>query len=171
MRSLCFLIPTIFIILASPVRAQEKEGEGYHRHHVGALFGGSHNTEKNGFTVGGDYEFRWSRPVGLMVTGEYVAGAFREDLWAVTAAIHPWKGLKLQAGPGFEQEFPARRAAEAESAEEHGKRVRGLFRFGAGYEFEVNERMTIGPDFAFDILKGERVFVYGIVVGFGFHRH
>lgn len=151
--------------------AEEHSAEEYHRHHVAALVLGSHSGEKNGFTVGGDYEFRFARPIGVTVTGEYVGGGFREDLVAFTATVHPWKGLKLQAGPGFDHELRRHEteAAEGESAA-HQKVNRALFRVGGGYDIEVGKNMTIGPDFAYDILKGERVVVYGVTIGFGFGR-
>lgn len=74
--------------------------------------------------------------------------------------------MKLQAGPGFDHEL---RRHESELAEEiHLRTNRGLFRVGAGYDFAIGKGLTIGPDFAYDILKGERVVVYGITIGFGF---
>ena len=102
------------------------------------------------------------------MTGEFVGGGFREDLWAFTANLHPWKGLKLQAGGGFEQELNSHSAEVRTSETEHEKSVRGLFRVGVGYEIELGKHWTIGPDFAFDMLKGEHVFVYGVTIGFGF---
>jgi hypothetical protein len=158
------------LLLPFAALAEEHHGAEYHRHHIAALVSGSHAEGKNGLTLGGDYEFRFSRYVGVMATAEYVGGGFREDLFAFTASFHPWKQLKIQAGPGFERELKHEEAAThstgEESVPESGRR--GLFRFGAGYDFEINKHMTIGPDFAFDILKGEKVFVYGITIGFGF---
>ena len=101
-----------------------------------------------------------------MATGEYVGGGFREDLFAFTAVAHPWHGLKFPAGPGFEHELKHHETTEGEAV--HHEATRKLLRLGAGYDFEVGKHMTIGPDFAFDLLKGEKVFVYGITIGFGF---
>lgn len=162
---------TLLALLALAVPAavaEEHAAEHYHRHHFAALLSGSHSGVKNGFTIGGDYEFRFARSLGFTVTGEYVAGDFREDLVAFTATVHPWKGLKLQAGPGFDHELRRHEAEHVEEAQVHHKVNRALFRVGAGYDFELGKHMSIGPDFAYDILKGERVFVYGITIGFGF---
>lgn len=119
-------------------------------------------------TVGGDYEFRFVRQFGVMATGEYVGGGFREDLFAFTGVVHPKKGLKLQAGPGFERELNRHEPAGAESEAVHHEATRALFRIGGGYDIEVGKHMTIGPDIAVDFLKGEKVFVYGVTIGFGF---
>ncbi|MCS7042796.1 MAG: hypothetical protein NZR01_08390 [Bryobacteraceae bacterium] len=161
------------LILALPISAQQ-EGSGneqtHHRHHVAFLGGGSHNTKKDGDTFGADYEYRFANRVGLLTTYEHVGGDFREDLVAFTAAWHPWKGLRLVAGPGFDREPREMEAGHEHAAAEAGKRFRGLFRVGGGYDFHLPHGFTIGPDFAMDILRGEKVFVYGINIGFGFGR-
>lgn len=172
MKILSSAILTLLVLPIPAVFAEEHSAEEYHRHHIAALVSGSDSGEKNGFTIGGDYEFRFARPIGVTVTGEYVGGSFREDLVAFTATAHPWRGLKLQAGPGFDHELRRHETESAEGEEvAHHKVNRALFRVGAGYDIEVGKNMTIGPDFAYDILKGEKVFVYGITIGFGFgHR-
>jgi hypothetical protein len=156
-----------------PAFAQQEGTElekGHHRHHVAFLAGGSHNTKKDGDTFGVDYEYRFVNRFGLLTTYEHVGGDFREDLMAFTASWHPWKGLRLVAGPGFDRE-----PRESEALHEHapvigGKRTRGLFRLGGGYDIQLPHGFTIGPDLAVDILKGEKVFVYGVNIGFGFGR-
>lgn len=162
-------VPLALLALAVPAAlAEEHAAEHYHRHHFAALISGSHSGEKNGFTIGGDYEFRFARLLGVTATGEYVGGSFREDLVAVTATVHPWKGLKLQAGPGFDHELRRHEPEHGVAEPVHHKVNRALFRVGAGYDFEISKHVSVGPDFAYDILKGERVFVYGIMIGFGF---
>lgn len=159
----------LLLLLAWPACAQREESSEYHRHHLALLLGGSHNTEKNGSTAGGDYEFRFTRAFGVIATGEYVGGGFREDVFAFTPAVHPWRGLKLLAGAGFDRELARHDAARA-GEDAHDKNVRALFRFGGGYDFHLGRGFTAGPDFAIDFLKGEKVLVYGINIGFGFQR-
>ena len=171
MKILCVASLAFVTLTISTALAEEHAAEHYHRHHFAALISGSHSGEKNGFTIGGDYEFRFARPLGFTVTGEYVGGSFREELVAFTATAHPWKGLKLQAGPGFDHELRRHEAGHAEGVVVHHKVNRALFRVGAGYDIEVGKHLSLGPDFAYDILKGERVFVYGITIGFGFGEH
>lgn len=165
-HSLTLVLAASLALTGSAVLAEEGHASNeFHRHHFGGLLAGSHNTEKNGLTVGGDYEFRFVKQFGVMATGEYVGGGFREDLFAFTGVVHPWKGLKLQAGPGFEREL---KKHETAGEPVHGEATRALFRVGGGYDIEVGKHMTIGPDIAVDFLKGEKVFVYGITIGFGF---
>lgn len=165
---------------ACPMRAQHgghnsRETEEIHRHHFAVLAGGSHNTKKDGSTIGADYEYRFNHPLGVLASFEYVGGDFREDLFAFTAAWHPWKGLRLIAGPGFDRELKrpeeTLHAENAHSAAaEHHSRYRALFRTGAAWEFHWKEHVTFGPEIAVDVLKGEKVFVYGINIGWGFGR-
>lgn len=166
-------LPAVLLLLAgTPLLAQHeaRETEEIHKHHVAVLAGGSHNPEKDGATVGADYEYRFHRRLGALASFEYVGGDFREDLFAFTAAWHPWKGLRLIAGPGFDREPKSHgEPAHAEPAEAH-RNVRGLFRTGASYEFHIKEHFTVGPEIAVDSLKGEKVFVYGINFGWGFGR-
>ncbi len=159
------------LLLAVPLPAQHEAREHEeHRHHVAVLAGGSHNTKKDGSTVGGDYEYRFHHRFGALASVEYVGGDFREDVFAFTAAWHPWKGLRLIAGPGFDREFRQHEeAGHGETAEKHG-RYRALLRTGAAYEFHIWQHFTIGPEIAVDVLKGEKVFVYGINFGWGFGR-
>lgn len=160
-------------LIALPALAQHEaygNGEAHHRHHFAFLAGGSHNTHKDGDTFGADYEYRFAHRVGLLTTYEHVGGDFREDLMAFTAAWHPWKGLRLTAGPGFDREPQESLEAHGSEPHEGHKRTRGLFRVGGGYDFHLPRGFTIGPDLAVDILKGEKVFVYGINIGFGFGR-
>ncbi|MBI4890744.1 MAG: hypothetical protein HY821_08985 [Acidobacteria bacterium] len=163
-----FSAAALLVPAVSAQEQKEKEAEEYHRHHFGILMAGSHNTEKNGFTPGADYEFRFLRHLGVMATYEHVGGGFREDLLALTAAVHPWKGLELQIGPGWERETGKHEATAQEGSSTESGGRRALLRLGVGYDWEIGKHMTIGPDFAFDFLHGEKVFVYGVTIGFGF---
>jgi hypothetical protein len=167
------ILPAALCLLGSvPAQAQHenRESEEIHRHHFAVLAGGSHNTKKDGGTIGADYEYRFRQRLGALASFEYVSGDFREDVYAFTAAWHPWKGLRLIAGPGFDRELKRQEeSGHAEVAEHHGQ-YRALFRTGASWEFHVKEHFTIGPEIAVDVLKGEKVFVYGINFGWGFGR-
>lgn len=169
----CFSLLPAAVLAACPLAAQHgehgnRETEEIHRHHFAVLAGASHNTMKDGGTIGADYEYRFHHRLGALASFEYVGGDFREDVYAFTAAWHPWKGLRLIAGPGFDRELKRKEEiAHLAEAEHHGK-YRGLFRTGASWEFHWRDHVTFGPEIAVDILKGEKVFVYGINVGWGF---
>lgn len=159
------------IILPATLFAGEKGGkteeDGYFRHHVSAFLGGSHTAEKDGGTLGAGYEFRFNRYIGAGAVYEHVGQNFRENLAVFSGMVHPWKGLMISAGGGYE------RAPETEEHRESSPEVvqgHGLFRLGAGYEWEIKERFTIGPEIAFDWAGSERVFVYGISIGWGMRR-
>jgi len=167
--------PLIAVLAACPLAAQHEghgkaEAEEIHRHHFAVLAGGSHNTEKDGGTIGADYEYRFHRRLGALASFEYVGGDFREDVYVFTAAWHPWKGLRLIAGPGFDRELKRKEETEHLAEAEHHSKYRALFWTGAAWEFHVNEHWTVGPEIAVDVLKGEKVFVYGINIGWGFGR-
>lgn len=167
------ILSFLALLIVMPASAQHESAggdEAHHRHHVAFLAGGSHNTKKDGDTFGADYEYRFARRFGVLTTYEHVGGDFREDLMAFTAAWHPWKGLRLAAGPGFDREPRESEHPHEHAAATDGKHARGLFRVGGGYDFHLPHGFTIGPDLAVDILKGEKVFVYGVNIGFGFGR-
>lgn len=166
--TLALLLPALALPLAAQHESQENGEE--HRHHVAMLAGASHNTKKDGSTIGADYEYRFLHRLGLLASFEYVGGDFREDLFAFAAAWHPWKGLRLIAGPGFDRELRGKGEGEHTPAAESHSKYRSLFRTGAAYEFHIRDHLTIGPEIAVDVLKGEKVFVYGINVGWGFGR-
>ena len=105
----------VAMLISSVAGAQESAGEAepLPRFHAAGLVGESHNGELNGFTFGGDIEFRFSRLFGIGFTGEHVDQPFRENVWFVPLLIHPavghnTAGLKLTVAPGFER---AREAA------------------------------------------------------------
>ena len=144
---------------AASVRAQEA-GE-FHRFHAAVLFGDTHGTEENGFTFGGDIEFRPLRLVGLGLTGEHVNEPFRENVWVLGVNVHPARGLRLTVGPGFERATHT----EAGHHEHHA-----LLRVGAAYEIPLTHGWTLDPDVALDFVAGERVAVYAVAIGKEFGR-
>lgn len=146
------------IVLAAPrAAAAQDEAVEFHRFHAAILVGDTHGPEQNGFTFGGDVEFRPRRRFGVGLTGEHVSQPFRENIWVVAALVHPARGVKLTIGPGFERE-----AAEdpAHRIEQHP-----LLRVGAGYEFALPHGWTVDPDVAVDFVDGHRVAVYAVAIG------
>lgn len=170
MRPILFFLALIITFPALAQHGNVPGEEAHHRHHIAFLAGGSHNTKKDGDTFGADYEYRFTHRLGVLTTYEHVGGDFREDLMAFTAAWHPWKGLRLVAGPGFDREPRESEGLHEHAPAETSKRTRGLFRVGGGYDIHLPHGFTIGPDLAVDILRGEKVFVYGVNIGFGFGR-
>jgi hypothetical protein len=50
-------------------------------------------------------------------------------------------------------------------AGEEQDEILGLVRFGFGYELEVLPRQTVTPEIAMDVVDGEKLFVFGVTIG------
>ena len=148
------------VACAVPVTAQEPSGE-FHRFHIAVLVGDTHASEANGFTFGGDVEFRPRRLVGVALTGEHVNEPFRENVWVFGVNVHPARGLRLTIGPGFER---------VSHADEGHHEQHALLRIGAAYEIPLKHGWSIDPDVALDFVDGERVVVYAVAIGKEFGR-
>ena len=141
----------------------------HHRHHAGIFFGGNHYESENGFTVGGDYEYRLHRYVGIGAGGEYVAGDFREGVLVFPVYFHPAGDLRIFAGPGLEHRF----AREGEEGEAHGEEEMPerennfLFRLGVTYDIFI-KKFAVSPGVSVDFVDGKQVLVYGVTFGIGF---
>ena len=72
---------------------------------------------------------------------------------ATPLTLHPWRGLRLIAGPGVE----VRRDEPAEF----------LFRFGVGYLFHVGQ-FSVGPEFNVDVVEAHPTFVASLAFGYAF---
>ncbi len=145
------------LLLSTGAYAQEHEAAEFHQIHAAVLVGDSHSPHQNGFTFGGDVEFRLVRRLGLGITGEHVNQPFRENVWVFPAVVHPVAGLKLTVGPGIERVFD-------EHAPHHTEQ-HALLRLGASYDIPVRRGWTIDPDVAVDFVDGETVVVYVVALG------
>ncbi len=138
----------------------------FHTHHLGAFIGGSRLKAQNGFTVGGEYEYRLHKLLGLGFEAEYAGGDLRETVAVFPVFFHPGAGLKLAAGPGFERAPEEMGEAELQSAGR--KETNFLFRVSILYDFPAGERFTISPSLSLDFVNGRQVWVYGVSLGVGF---
>jgi len=147
-------------------------GHHWHEHHAGLLLAGSSQKNETGFTIGGDYEYRFSKYVGIGAEVEHAFGDLKETVAAFPVFFHPGAGLRLGTGPGFERfsgELPS--AASDDSHEEgtqHDTDTHFLWRMQILYDFPVSERFTITPNLALDFQSGREVWVYGVTLGMGF---
>ncbi len=138
----------------------------YHTHHLGLFLGGSRLQDRNGFTVGGEYEYRVHRLLGLGFEAEYAGGGLRETVAVFPVFFHPGAGLKLAAGPGFER--AKEEVAEPEPRTREETATNFLFRVTVLYDFPVKERFTVTPNVSLDFVNGRQIWVYGISFGVGF---
>ena len=141
----------------APLESHADSSGEDHRHHVGLFIGGTtrfeHAHEEHGAAVGLEYEYRFAHHFGIGGLWEYsVIEGGRDTVLAVPLSWHPWRELKLAAGPGIE-------------LSSHDPEF--VFRVAAGYDFKIG-RVTIAPEVAGDFTREAQTLVYGLTVGFGF---
>jgi hypothetical protein len=146
------------LLLAQSAAASEGESLEFHRHHVGVFLGGGSRPQPtgdtlNGFAGGVDYEYRFSRWVGVGGLVEAASGDLRDAVVAGVVFAHPWKGLLFGVGLG---------------AEISSHSTEFVARLGAAYQFPIGERFTIAPTFDVDLVHGKPTYIYGITFGVGF---
>ncbi len=145
------------LLLAWPATASEVDhaGHDFHRHHL-AVFGGGTYHEKHsehGGALALEYEFRFHRYVGIGALYEWNFGIEDDpSVFAIPVVVHPWRGLKLMVGPGWE--FSRERDP--------------LLRFGLGWDFHVGENLVLTPLVSNDWVAGHHNTNYGLAVGWGF---
>ncbi len=143
------------VLAIAPASAQwDVEFHEDRRHHVSLVVAGTSipTEDETAFTLGGDYEYRVNRLIGLGFVAEH---AF-EDVGATTllavADIHVWRGLAIQAGPGIE-------IIDGDAV--------AAGRIGALYEFELGGGATLAPQLHYDISEEDGV-VFGVAFGRAF---
>jgi hypothetical protein len=139
-------------VLAAEEEREEHKESHYHRNHVGLFLGNTHEEHEDDFTVGLDYEYRFSQYIGIGVLLEFVGEPFREGVGLVPLFIHPYKGFRFIAGAGVKPKKDEEKF---------------LWRLGVGYRFPIGN-WTIAPEFNVDFSEGETAEVYGVSFGYGF---
>jgi hypothetical protein len=157
--TVCVVSCLLLIALVSgPALSEESEHghpEGVHENtnDVALFLGNTQHHDENGFSVGLDYEHRLNPIAGVGGLVEYSAGDF--DSWIIAASlfVHPYKGFRLILAPGFENKDCC---------------TNFLFRTGIAYQFEIDNKWSISPEYDIDFVHGEAAHVYGISFGIGF---
>jgi hypothetical protein len=145
------LITPLQVLAAEEEHAEHTQSH-YHRHHLGLLLGNTHEEGLDEFTIGLDYEYRFSQYIGIGSLLEYVGEDIREWVGLVPVFIHPHKGFRFIVAPGIKHK-------KAEN--------KFLWRLGIGYRFPIGN-WTIAPEFNVDFTEGRVVEVYGVSFGYGF---
>ena len=161
MRRLAAIALLAVALAPTATMAAEDEHHGYHPHHVGLFFGGGVETKRDnqekdkGLVVGLLYEYRLNERWGIEGVFETLGGdTIREITVAVPVVLHPHKGWRLFAGPGYE--FTE-------------KKDKWLFRLGAGYEFHLSGNWTLAPELISDFVDGGAIiWLAGVSIGYGF---
>ncbi len=87
-----FLLAMPLQALAAEERHEEHKESHYHRHHIGLFLGNIHEEGEDIFSVGLDYEYRFSQYMGIGVLGEYTGKDYREGLSLFLCSYTPIKG-------------------------------------------------------------------------------
>ena len=106
----------------------------------------------NVFSLGLDYEYKFSEVFGIGDLLDYAGGDVRTAVVGVPIFAHPIGGLVVLLAPGVEIQDDGDNEA--------------LVRLGAGWEFELGERFVVAPVFNVDFVDGDKVYVYGVEFGY-----
>ncbi len=147
-----FVLTMPLQVMGAEEEHDEDKWSHYHRNHLGLMLGNTHEQGEDEFTIGLDYEYRFSQYVGIGVLLEYVGEDAREGVGMVPLFIHPYKGFRFLAAAGVKPK-----------ADE----TKFIWRLGIGYRFPIGN-WTIAPEFNLDFTEGRTVEVYGVSFGYGF---
>ncbi len=174
MKNKIFLLAIITLVVllnSSILYSQQHEEQSNHvadahinKNHI-ALFNGATTVFEHditSYTVGVEYEYRFTKTMGLGLLAEYITPEIDEFVLGITFFIHPFKGLKLMAAPilVYGEESKEEDILESE------KEARFFGRIGIGYEIHVHY-FTLNPIIDFDFGKTEAM-GYGVGIGYGF---
>jgi hypothetical protein len=157
-----FIAGLIAVLLqpGSAFAAGDDVGEHAIPHHWVAASAGyalerKRDKDKEAGVVGVEYGYRFAEHWGIGAVVEWVSSDTARDVAvAVPVSFHPHAGWRLFVGPGVE------------FAEEHND---WMLRAGVGYEFELSDRWTLAPEFAYDIIEsGKRTYIFGLALGRSF---
>lgn len=166
--TICILV---FIILNNSYSfAQEHHEDSHHnsnnhnhKNHLALFAGATSNLEHShtAFTLGIDYEYRFSEKLGAGLLAEYIFEDHTEILLGVSIVWHPVSNLKILAAPLV--------ALTVLDLIPDGTKLHSEFGFraGAGYDFHIKNH-SIGPTVNLDFIDGNTALVYGLNFGFGF---
>jgi len=120
----------------------------------------AHHHDQTDFTIGGEYEYRFSEHFGFGAVIEHSPEAHEDDgVTVVLGALHyhpfnhheDFGGLRLTVGAG------------AEFVHDHGEEH--LYRLlGVAYDLEITDRLALAPTFNIDFVQNREIFVFGLVM-------
>ena len=176
MKPISLLIAILCVLFLSPgIQAKEPSdvshgstGESHavhqthhlHHNHLALFTGATTNFEHDStdFTLGIDYEYRFSEMFGVGLFGEIVFAEHEETLIGVPFFIHMKNSpLKIVLAPGI---------IKGEDHHHH-KYEKFLFRGGLGYDIHLGS-CSITPTVNADLVDGHVSLAYGIAFGVGF---
>jgi hypothetical protein len=142
-------------IAAFAIFAPATSGAQEDRHALSLFIGGATSTEddgSSGFTLGGEYEFRFYSRLGVGALVELATGDVRDVVVLAPITLHPFGGLAVKAAPGAEITD-----GDTEFA----------FRLGIRYDIPAGP-LSVAPEFNADLVRGDWTYVYGLSFGVAF---
>jgi len=135
---------------------------------LGATDEHGHDTE---FTLGVDYKRRVADRVAVGGFLDHAGGELRNSLVGALVFWWPWRTLALYAGPAMEF-HDGRNQDGAGGDDGHGEGGDSnenyfVVRVGAGWDFHIGEHYGIIPTVILDLVEGEKVWVYGLAISYG----
>ncbi len=162
------VLAALTLALPARIEAEEQEHheptgeEHFHKNHVAVFVGSTEAEEHHGektdpdFTVGFDYERRFSKLFGAGAMLDFVVEGRREYLVGPLFILHPGMGAKLFAAPCYQ------------SVREGGE-VNFVFRSGFGWDFFFGKgKYSVFPSVYYDFAEGQDFLVIGVGFGMGF---
>jgi len=155
----CIGLSAALLMLAAFAPASVSAGEKIPHSHIAVSAGWALERKKEkdeeAFTLGIDYEYRATELWGFGGTAEWLGDDVVRNFTVVgLVSLHPAGGLRVFTGPGIE--FT-------------DKKDKAMLRLGVGYEFHLNERWSLAPEFFGDFIEnGERTYVGAIALGYSF---
>jgi hypothetical protein len=144
--------PPISAPSAQDAEHAHTDGHGAGRQSAIVFVGGSEEIgDRDGFTLGLEYEVRLSPGLGVGVFAEGVSGLNRSMALGGQLYWHAVAGLVLTAGPGVDR-----------SHDEWG----AMWRLGVLYEFPLGDGVFLAPALAYDFTEHDDIVVYGLSVGY-----
>jgi hypothetical protein len=181
----CLLAPTTWA-QEHVEHSSEAHEEHFHRNELALILASTYEAEesKNVFTIGGEYERRFTPRFGVAVTVE-ILDSIDARVLVFPVTIRVVRDLKVVVGPGWERlsrrhsseededphADPHEESHESEPAESGAENL-FLFRFGVHYGFEFGGRYSITPGIDLDLINEEhgvaKAVVYGVNFGIAF---
>ena len=158
-------------VLGLSGRLAAQDDHHFHYNDIGVFVGGTTPLDadaggKTSFTLGADYERRFTAVVGIEVIGEFVIGDHKRTwLLALALTARPIEPLRIAAGPGVEwveKDVPSGTTTTTKY-ETHF-----LVATRVNYVFHVG-KFIVSPTFGVDFIGETKTnLVYGLTLGYGF---
>lgn len=158
------------------VAGHEQHGDSEHDAHKNSLGIFLGVTDEPGHDVEGTWGLEYTRIMGhrwgLGAVAEYAGGDLRNTTFIVFGVWIPWKNLEVFAGPGVEYHDGRSSGDSHLKSGGEGEADRDetyfVFRLGVAWHVHLSQRLGLVPGIYLDLVEGEKVWVYGLNLTYGF---